>query len=548
MGVTSISIPDVLGLPPEAFDCNPSKALRNNAFPIARITPCTSQATMGATVFTAEPAWGKFIEILQLHGYDYSSSGRGFLSVCFQADNFPADNFQNTYDQSFLEKATSMVSSGVSDIAQMVGNPMDFGADVSESLKGTKLSFAGDALAEAMGVASGFTKNLSNSSSPLAKNLANTVVAMASGGRVDFPMVWKNSSFTPSYSMTIRLYNPNPGNEQSTQKYIIGPLAALLILGCPQSQDGTVIKWPFLHKIDIPGIANVTPAFISNVSVIKGGDQQSIAWNQRLGIVDVRIDFGSLFNSMIIETDADGMNKFGDKRPTLHNYLSAMATEKKVETMVGTSDMFLGKLANSVKVPGVPTMVQNTGPLRNVVKQVTGGGQPWVNPDKIVGNMGSINPGKWVNPDGVANSPFINSVRGSNPITSSIPSIGSITNLIRSSIPSIPGIGNIQSMIPNMPNIPSISSLTNMIPSTGNSTADSMIKSIGSNMTQNLMPNIPSIGSMPNLDVQNSLNRVQNARQLTSPSSIYNDTTNATKSRVNQSLIDASNNTNWTAT
>jgi len=547
MGTQTISIPSVLGLPPEADSETPSNKLRDSAFPIARITPCTSQATMGATVFVAEPAWEKYNEILQLHGYDYPGT-TDFLSVCFQADNFPADNFQNEYSQSFLEKVTSMVSSGVSDMAQMVGDLPKFAGDVTESMKGSGMEGMADMLSEGMNKSANYINNAKNSGSSLSRNIANTMVAMASGGRVDFPMVWKNSSFTPSYSMTIRLYNPNPGNAESTQKYIMGPLAALLILGCPHSPDGTVIKWPFLHRIHIPGIANVSPAFISNVSVIKGGDQQSIGWNQRLGICDVRIDFGSLFNSLIIETDS--LDKFGDKRPTLHNYLSGLATERKVASMHMDGGT-LSSLMNKVNVSGiVPT--QNIGPIRNVVAntvtQATGGGQPWVNPDKIVGNMGSVNPGKWVNPDGVANSPFVNSVRGSNPITSSIPSIGSITNLVRSSIPSIPGIGNIQSMIPNMPNIPSISSLSNMIPSTGNSTADTMVRSIGSNLVKNLTPNVPSIGSMPNLDVQNSLNRVQNTRQLTSPSSIYNDTTNATKSRVNQSLINASNNTNWTAT
>ncbi|MCK5601514.1 hypothetical protein KAR91_06595, partial [Candidatus Pacearchaeota archaeon] len=143
---------------------------------------------------------------------------------------------------------------------------------------------------------------------------------------VDFPQVWKNSGYTPSYTMTVRLYNPNPASLTATQKYIIGPLAALMLLGLPRSKDGSTYNWPFLHQIRAPGIYNLNPAFIQNVAVIKGGDQQSIAWNQRLAMVDVRIDFGSLYNSILAGEEYDS-----EMRPTLRNYLAAMEEEIEVK-------------------------------------------------------------------------------------------------------------------------------------------------------------------------------------------------------------------------
>ncbi len=335
MSDTKITIPSILGLPPDGFSGIPVNALRNNAFPIAKITPCTSVATMGATVFEAEPAWEKYLEILSLHGYEYSGDG-DYLSVVFQADNFPADSFSNEYSQSFLEAATQMVGSTISDLAQIAGDP----SKVTDELQAADIAGSGHIIGSVRETMSKGMNNITNNSSQMMKNIGSTMLAMATGGKIDFPMVWKNSSFTPSYSMTIRLYNPSPASEESTQKYIIGPIAALMILSCPQSEDGNVIKWPFLHRIEIPGISNVIPAFISNVSVIKGGDQQQIAWNQRLGIVDIKIDFGSIFNSLIIETNEDSMYEFGEKRPTLNNYLNAMSTEKTLESIEMTADLF----------------------------------------------------------------------------------------------------------------------------------------------------------------------------------------------------------------
>jgi len=355
MSDINISIPSILGLPPEGFSGIPVNALRNNAFPIAKITPCTSAATFGATVFEAVPAWDKYLEILNLHGYDYSGDG-DYLSVCFQADAFPSDSFSNEYSQSFLENATQMVGSTISDLAQMSGNPNA----IMDELQNADIGGSGALIGSARTAVEKGMTGLSNNSSQMAKNIGSTLAGMATGGKIDFPMVWKNSSFTPSYSMTIRLYNPSPGSESSTHKFIVGPIAALMILSCPQSEDGNVIKWPFLHRIEIPGISNVIPAFISNVAVIKGGDQQQIAWNQRLGVVDVRIDFGSLFSSLIIETNEDSMYEFGEKRPTLNNYLNAMSTEKPLESIEMIAEVFSNENDSSFSSSGPMLALDST--------------------------------------------------------------------------------------------------------------------------------------------------------------------------------------------
>jgi hypothetical protein len=120
--------------------------------------------------------------------------------------------------------------------------------------------------------------------------------------------------------MTIRLYNPNPRSVADTKKYIVGPIVALMLLAVPITQDGSTFSWPFFHRIMSPGIYDLNPGFISNITVIKGGDQQQISQQQHLGIVDVRIDVGSLFSTMV-----SGKTSLSQKtRPTVKKYMNAM--------------------------------------------------------------------------------------------------------------------------------------------------------------------------------------------------------------------------------
>lgn len=326
-----VTPPDILGLPPEGAPY--MDRIRTNAMPIAEITPCLPEMSPSIASFVLNPTKGadKYYKMLGQLGYSCKLP----LRVAFQADSFPTDNFQNSYSESFLDKTANIASQGVSSIKQMFGadSGTDFIKKVGESFMkmgaendsnmmatGGKIAYE-NALKAQKAIAD--MKNQDRGS--IMHKIGTTLDSTLMGARVDFPQIWTDSSFTPSYTMTVRLYNPDPRNEDATNEYIIAPLACLLLLGLPHSKEGSTYDYPFLHKIECKGIYFLNPCFISNISVIKGGDQQSIAWNQRLGIVDVRIDFGSLYNSIVAQEEIQNVD-----RPTLKSYLDAMKGEKKV--------------------------------------------------------------------------------------------------------------------------------------------------------------------------------------------------------------------------
>lgn len=329
----NIALDDVMpfGMPPGTYV---SDSLMHNTMPTATIQPAIPQFSKGLHLFTLKKAGNEYLDILKVHGFTLKSDK---LKVAYLADNFPTDTFNNEYGESFLDKFTQAASSGLADVNQFLG-AKTFGQGLENVGAALGDGAAGSFVTGAAGRIKKFQSDMAakakagGAGAGVANTMLQTANAVLAGARVDFPQVWKNSGFAPSYTMTVRLYNPNPASPDDTRKYIVGPLAALLLLGTPVSApmgEGSTYQWPFLCKVRSPGIYHLNAAYINSISVIKGGDQQSIAWNQALAVVDVRIDFGSLFNSILAETKKGSIGN--EKRPTLATYLEAVGGQETTE-------------------------------------------------------------------------------------------------------------------------------------------------------------------------------------------------------------------------
>ena len=331
-----IQLQEILGYAPSGY--LPDYFMKN-AYPIVEFIPCTPSFQSGSLqVFRLNPT-NEYKDLLKKHGYVLGGSqpSRGsVVKMAVVADAFPTDTFTNEYSESFLENVANTASSGMSAIAQMfgernlsgiggeIGNIMgnmlpDFFTNIGSKVK-SKLNDVNDAVKK-----SNNTKLQGMLST--AKNIIDQTMA---GARLDFPLVWGNSNFTPSYTFTVRLYNPYPSDLNMTKKYIIGPLAAILLLGLPIGGGG-VYNWPYFSRISVPGLWSLPNAAISNITVIKGGDQQQIAWNNRMGICDVRVDVISLYGSIVADTSGGG-DESG--RPTLRTYLSNLEGERTIEKRI----------------------------------------------------------------------------------------------------------------------------------------------------------------------------------------------------------------------
>lgn len=330
------ALPDIFGLPPDSLMPETQRKMLDS-MPVCHFVPSQPVFKLGLDLFTLSPAWDKsnnsdpsYIKLLNSHGLTTNNNAGEGIKVAYLADNFPTDTFTNEYGENFLQSMTDVASSGAAQLSQFFG-----AKNAGEAIKkmgsaagkhvpkdidigGMKIPIASPITALAKGavdLTEGILKSTGMGSA------AGMIGRLMAGARLDFPMVWKSSGFQPSYSLTVRLYNPNPRSVESSKRYIVGPIVALMLLAVPITQDGSTYSWPFLHKITSPGIFELNPGFIQNITVIKGGDQQQISQQQRLAMADVRIDMGSLYSSMV----AGGSSSITAKtRPTVRKYMDNM--------------------------------------------------------------------------------------------------------------------------------------------------------------------------------------------------------------------------------
>lgn len=160
---------------------------------------------------------------------------------------------------------------------------------------------------------------MDDSSAKIAAALTSQSVAILSGDTPVIPNLWANSSASSVYSFIVRLYNPVPASLDMHHTYIMQPLAYLKALALPASEMGSTkvnegtenedtrdtgndrtYSNPLYVEAEASGLFSCKAGIISNLSIIKGGDENAIAFNGRPIYVDVNLTIQPLYNVTII--------------------------------------------------------------------------------------------------------------------------------------------------------------------------------------------------------------------------------------------------------
>lgn len=368
------TIPNVLGGPPEDV----SDILLANSGMFIDIFPCVSNIEEGISIMTMDQksGWASYRQQLSILGFKPNPrhEAQMGISISCQAEGFPNDTFTNEYGEHFLNQIANTAGQGFGELAQMTGSKTGTDALTKIGKLTSKIGEGqGGIVGEGISVlGSGMqkfsegAKNLKNSlanQGGLASGISKMMDAMLAGARIDFPMIWKNSSYNTSYSFTIRLYNPNPGSTKLTKQYIIGPLAAILCLALPQSLDESAYTWPFFCKVRCKGLFDIPMGAITNISVNKGGEAGSIAFNQRVAMVDVRVEFINLFNTLLLS------NLGVNKRPTLKGYLDNMLNGVQTVNFYKKDDYKVPAWKSTLTTPKDVTTTPNTATMTDPTTQ-----------------------------------------------------------------------------------------------------------------------------------------------------------------------------------
>lgn len=340
----SIKLPWIMGLPgaiAEKVTTNaPSESYMYDTIvrtmPILTIEPMRQELSSGLELYSVLPAYydggndESFERALGRHGYFQDEGAgtiptRGSLSYATQHLSPVTEQYSNTYGDSFLSNSfNNAVSDNLKQVAFLTGN-----RTISDSVK--KLSGRNDLIGKAADSAQIIGQESANALKSLLGDDTGSKVITAfdnAAGKIDFPQIWKGSSYSAAYDFTIRLFNPSPANLTLHEKLIVGPLTSLLLFVLPRSLDGVSYTWPFMCRATIPGLFHVEAGYVSSVSVVKGGDSNDVAFNFRPAMVDVRITINPVHTAML---DAVNPNERSDA-PLLAKEVETLRSERQIIT------------------------------------------------------------------------------------------------------------------------------------------------------------------------------------------------------------------------
>ena len=217
-----------------------------------------------------------------------------------------SDSFSNNTTQSMLAEKVN----GLSDY----GREFQFLLGTANSIANTNAfeALTGDGLSNLSTNINDFVnKAVGNSSvGGIFKTLTNSIATVIAGGKLVFPEIWSDSSFSRSYDIKLKLVSPD-GDDLSIYLNIIVPILHLMGLALPREiqsagANGHGYNTPFLVRAFYKGLFNVDMGIITDLNITKGKES---AWTPS-GVpltVDVSLTIKDLYNDIYI-TNNEGVN------------------------------------------------------------------------------------------------------------------------------------------------------------------------------------------------------------------------------------------------
>ena len=236
-----------------------------------------------------------------------------YLAIPFYVDTDTSisESFGNSTTQSQLASTVN----GVSDMAKELNFLLGYGA----GSKSIDTIMSDTSIAESLNNVTDLATKLVGSGG-FFSNLGSHLVTVASGGKLVFPEIWSDSSYSRSFNVRFKFISPDCSN-LSVFLNVLVPLFHLLGLVAPQMSyidkvaNPNGYTNPFLVRAVYKGFFNIDMGIIESMSVNKGAECQ---WTPEGVPTSIEVDIGikDLYNMLsITETNStDGL-----KYDTLNN-------------------------------------------------------------------------------------------------------------------------------------------------------------------------------------------------------------------------------------
>jgi len=266
------------------------------------------------------------------------NAGSGTIKLYVQSDAPISESFSNETEansilNTLLGPGSNPIIDSISDfMSTMRTNKID-PKEIARLLSKQAGQAVGNISDKTMSIFNKFKNDLSSKGGDAGKiitNVGSYILGRLYGNRYDFMRKWRGSSRSTNYSFSIRLYNPNPYDESMHQNNIVSPLTYLLTMTLPRQSDFKNANFgyfaPFYLQVRCPGLFDIDTAVVRDLTVIKGGDDNAIALNNRPIIVDVKISFESLMNVRVV----DNIASTSKKDSSLKHYISTLKQQGNI--------------------------------------------------------------------------------------------------------------------------------------------------------------------------------------------------------------------------
>lgn len=122
---------------------------------------------------------------------------------------------------------------------------------------------------------------------------------------IDIPHVWKDSTFSNSYTFSVHLKAAG-GDDLSILQDVYVPFAMLLAGGSPRAQGPASYTAPFLVKAYSKGTVSIPMGMITHMTITRGASQHG--WSRKMLPTEIKVDFtiSDMTPSMFVSMGSSG--------------------------------------------------------------------------------------------------------------------------------------------------------------------------------------------------------------------------------------------------
>lgn len=209
------------------------------------------------------------------------------IAFYINSDSSFQDSFANETSESSLSSTINTLSDKARELQFLLGTAKGAVGEAFDKVDGT-LSAIKEQIND-------IVKNVAGGNT-IFTTIANSVKTIVSGGRLLFPQIWSNSTFSKSYSISIKLTTPNT-DRVSWFLDIYVPLCHLMALVLPRSEYVNSYTTPFIIKAFYKGMFNIDMGIITEMTFTKG-KEGSWTKDSLPTVVDVSFTIQDLYSAM----------------------------------------------------------------------------------------------------------------------------------------------------------------------------------------------------------------------------------------------------------